>query len=69
MSSDRTEMLYWLQQERRQAILKPAITTLTIETAPLKPTVVVPHASPESTIELSQKSRTALLLNTIHQKH
>lgn len=58
MSSDRTEMLYWLQQERRQAILKPAITTLTIETdCPAKssaPIINVPRASPEDT-------RTAIL--------
>jgi len=28
MHSDRTEMLYWLQQERRQQSLMPAIQTL-----------------------------------------
>lgn len=27
MSLDRTEMLYWLQQERRQAVLTPAVKT------------------------------------------
>lgn len=28
MSADRTEMLYWLQQERRAAVLQPATVTL-----------------------------------------
>eukprot|EP00731_Ephydatia_muelleri_P016880 Em0009g1304a len=31
MTYDRTEMLYWLQQERRKEVLKPAIRTLHIE--------------------------------------
>ena len=28
MSLDRTEMLYWLQQERRKLLLRPVITSL-----------------------------------------
>lgn len=31
MSSDRTEMLYCLQQERRQALLRPAVKRLNAE--------------------------------------
>jgi len=35
MQSDRTEMLYWLQQERRQVSLMPAVQTLNISLPPL----------------------------------
>lgn len=31
MRLDRTELLYWLQQARRQAVVKPAVRNLTIE--------------------------------------
>ena len=30
MVSDRTEMLYWLQQQRRLAVLQPAVKTLNL---------------------------------------
>ncbi|XP_065911737.1 uncharacterized protein [Dysidea avara] len=35
MQSDRTEMLYWLQQERRQVSLMPTVQTLNISLPPL----------------------------------
>lgn len=34
MRSDRTEMLYWLQQQRRQELLMPAVQTLNNVTLP-----------------------------------
>ena len=31
MRLDRTELLYWLQQARRQAVVKPTVTNLTLD--------------------------------------
>ena len=51
MRFDRTEMLYWLQQERRQSVLKPALTTLkssSIATTELSLPTITPALNTEN---------------------
>jgi len=45
MRYDRTEMLYWLQQERRAAVLQPATVTLA---SPALAVITVPSGQPQT---------------------